>query len=85
MGQKELIKLIEKWESTYPIIYKTNIKKLAEIKGVKPRHIESALEVVNNTARSYTNVGHIARIPFLIGLKLAELLEVDIEKFLENN
>jgi hypothetical protein len=37
-----------------------------------------------NSARSYTNICHTARIEFLTALKLAELLNVEIEKFLEN-
>ncbi len=85
MEQRELIQLIEKWNSTEPTLYKTNIKQLADIKGIKPRHIESALSVPNSTARSYTNINHPARIEFLTGLKLAELLETSIEKFLEIN
>jgi len=84
MDQKELIKLIEQWESTEPNIYKTNIKKIANDKGIKPRHIEASLNVINTTARSYTNVNHPAKIEFLTALKLAELLETEIEKFLEN-
>ncbi len=84
MDQRELIKLIEQWDSTEPIIYKTNIKKIANDKGIKPRHIEANLKVKNTTARSYTNINHPAKIEFLTALKLAELLETEIEKFLEN-
>ncbi len=84
MDQRELIKLIEQWDSTEPIIYKTNIKRLAKNKGIKPRHIEASLNVKNTTARSYTNINHPAKIEFLTALKLAELLETEIEKFLEN-
>lgn len=84
MEQKELIQLIEKWESTEPIIYKTNIKHICEHKNKTTRDIESFFQISFNTARSYINSSHTARIPFLIGLKLADYLEIDIEKFLEN-
>jgi hypothetical protein len=85
MNQQELISLMEQWQNTNPSIYKSNIKRLAGIKGIKPKQIESALQVPNSTAKSYTNIGHPARIEFLTALKLAELLETNVEKFLENN
>lgn len=85
MDQKELIQLIKIWNSTEPTIYKTNIKQMADIKGVKPRHIEAALNVPNSTARSYTNINHPARIEFITALELAELLETEIKTFLEKN
>jgi len=83
MNQKELIKLIEQWQETNPAIYKTNIKVICDSKGIKPRQIEEALQVLYNTARSYTNASHTARIEFLTALKLAELLSVQVEKFLK--
>lgn len=85
MNQKELINLIECWNNTPPALYKANIRRLASLKGIKPKDIESALNVPNSTAKSYTNVGHPARIEFLTALKLAKLLGVEIKKFLENN
>lgn len=84
MNQKELIQLIEQWENTSPALYKVNIKTIADQKGIKPKDIETALQVTYNSARSYTNASHTARIEFLTALKLAELLQVNIEKFLEN-
>lgn len=84
MNQIELIQLMEQWKNTEPKLYKTNIKRLCDIKGVKPRHVESALNVPNSTAKSYTTLSHPARIEFLTALKLAELLKVEVEKFLEN-
>jgi hypothetical protein len=84
MNQKEWIKLIEQWESTNPALYKTNIKAIADNKGIKPKQIETALNVSYNAARSYTNMSHTARIEFLTALKLAELLSVNVENFLEN-
>jgi len=85
MNQRELIQLMNQWQSTEPALYKTNIKRLASLKGIKPKDIESALNVPNSTAKSYTNIGHPARIEFLTALKLAELLGVEVKKFLENN
>jgi hypothetical protein len=84
LNQNELIELIDKWETTSPILYKTNIKAIADQKGIKPRHVETALNVSYNAARSYTNASHTARIEFKTGLKLAELLNVNIEDFLKN-
>lgn len=84
MEQKELIQLIEKWESIEPIIYKTNIKNICEHRGKTTRDIESYFNISFNTARSYINPSHSARIPFLTGLKLAEFLGIDVDKFLEN-
>jgi hypothetical protein len=84
MEQKELVQLIEKWESTEPIIYKTNLKNICKHKGKTIRDIESFFNISFNTARSYINPSHTARIPFLIGLKLAEFLEINVEKLLEN-
>lgn len=83
MNQKELIRLMERWQDMNPAIYKTNIKAVCDSKGIKPRQIEEALQVPYNTARSYTNASHSARIEFLTALKLAELLSVQVEKFLK--
>jgi hypothetical protein len=83
-NQKELIKLMERWENTSPALYKANIKALCNGNDIKPRHIESALKVLNSTAKSYTNVNYKGRIEFLTALKLAELLKVNIEDFLKN-
>jgi hypothetical protein len=85
MKQKELIELIQKWEETSPALYKANIKAIADSKDIKPRQIETALNVSYNAARSYTNAAHTARIEFKTALKLAELLSVNVEKFLEEN
>lgn len=85
MNQSELIKLMERWQNTDPAIYKTNIKVICDSKGIKPRQIEELLQVPYNTARSYTNASHVARIEFLKALKLAEVLGVKVEKFLEEN
>lgn len=85
MNQAELIQLMERWQQTDPALYKANIKIICDSKGIKPRHIEEALQVSYNSARSYTNASHAARIEFLTGLKLAELLDVKVEKFLEEN
>lgn len=82
--QKEYIYLIEQWENTSPALYKANIKAIADQKGIKPRHIETALNVSYNAARSYTNASHTARIEFLTALKLAELLNVNVQDFLKN-
>lgn len=83
-NQKELIQLIEKWESADPIIYKTNIKNICEQQNKTSRDIEAYFNISFNTVRSFLNPSHPARIPFLMGLKLAELLETKIENFLEN-
>jgi transcriptional regulator with XRE-family HTH domain len=85
MNQAELIKLMEQWQDTNPTIYKTNIKAICDSKGVKPRHIEEGLGVSYNSARSYTNAAHSARIEFLTALKLAEMLGVKVEEFLKEN
>jgi len=82
--QKELIELIEKWNNTNPALYKTNIKCLCDEKGIKPKQIQEKLQINYNSARSYTNPAHTARIEFLTALKLAEMLNVNIEKFLKN-
>lgn len=83
-NQKELIQLIETWNNTYPMTYKTNIKRLCDEKNIKPKQIEKTLKVNYNSARSYTNVTHLARIEFLTALKLAEMLETNVEEFLKN-
>ncbi len=83
MNQKELIQLMEQWQEIEPAIYKLNIKRLCDNKGIKPRHIEESLQVTYNSARSYTNSSHTARIEFLTALKLAEMLEINIEEFLK--
>lgn len=82
-NQKELIQLIEIWNGTESAIYKTNIKRLCDEKNIKPKQIEETLQVTYNSARSYTNASHAARIKFLTALKLAEILEVNIEEFLK--
>lgn len=84
MNQKELIQLMEQWQDTEPVIYKAKIKHLCDNKGIKPRQIETALNVSYNAARSYTNASHTARIEFLTALKLAELLNVEVKDFLKN-
>ena len=35
MNQKELIQLMEQWQETEPAIYKSNIKRLCDNKGIK--------------------------------------------------
>ena len=85
MNQKELIKLMEQWQETNPAIYKANIKVICDSKGIKPRQIKEYLQVPYNTARSYTNASHTARIEFLTALKLAELLGIKVENFLKEN
>ena len=82
--QQEYIQLIKQWESTESAIYKTNIKVICDLNDIKPKQIESGINVSYDVARSLTNASHKARIPFLIALKLAKYLKVDIEKFLEN-
>ena len=52
MNQKELIQLMEQWQEIEPAIYKSNIKRLCDNKGIKPRHIEESLQVTYNSARS---------------------------------
>ena len=83
MNQVELIQLIEQWQQTNPAIYKANIKAICDNKGIKPKQIEEHLKVPYNSARSYTNAVHTARIEFLTALKLAELLGVKVEKFMK--
>jgi len=83
VDQSELIKLIEMWQRADPSVYKANIKVICHSKGIKPKQIEEYLNVTYNSARSYTNASHTARIEILTALKLAELLGVKIEKFLE--
>ena len=83
MNQKELIQLMEQWQETEPSTYKTNIKRLCDQKNIKPKQIEETLKVNYNSARSYTNASHTARIEFLTALKLAEMLEVNVEEFLK--
>ena len=83
MNQSELIKLIEIWQRADPSKYKTNIKAICHSKSIKPKQIEEYLQVPYNSARSYINPSHLARIEFITALKLAELLGVRIEKFLE--
>lgn len=85
MNKKDLIELIERWNNATPALYKTNIKRLAHIKGIKPKDIGASLNVPITTAKSYTYVGHPARIEFLTALKLAELLDVQVQEFLEEN
>lgn len=84
MDQKELIVLMELWQQTEPSIYKTNIRAICDSKGVKPRQIEESLHVTYNSARSYLNTSHTARIEFLTALKLANMLGVSVTDFLEN-
>ena len=84
MNQSELIQLITQWEQTDPIIYKSNIKSLCHLKGIKPRHLESTLNISNSMAKSFTNLSHKARIEFKTALQLAELLQVDVTDFLKN-
>ena len=84
-NQTKIIKFMEQWQQHNPALYKANIKAICDTKGIKPRHIQEALQVPYNTVKSYTNVAHTARIEFLTALKLAELLSVNVEKFLENN
>lgn len=83
MNQKELIQLMEQWQEIEPAIYKSNIKRLCDEKNIKPKQIEEVLQVTYNSARSYTNSSHTARIEFLTALKLAEMLEINIEEFLK--
>ena len=78
-----MIQLIETWNNTEPSTYKTNIKRLCDEKNIKPKQIEEVLQVTYNSARSYTNASHTARIEFLTALKLAEMLEVNVEEFLK--
>ena len=82
MNQAELIQLIEQWYRASPVVYKANIKAVCDSKGIKPRHIQEALQVSYSSARSYTNASHAARIEFLTALKLAEFLGIKVEKFL---
>lgn len=82
--QQQLINLMEQWHNTDPAIYKTNIKKIADSQNIKPRQLEKLMNVNYNTARSYTNVAHPARIEFITALKLAELLGVMVTDFLKN-
>jgi len=82
MNQHELIQLMERWQQTEPAIYKVNIKVICDSKGIKPKQIEEGLQVPYNSARSYTNASHTARIEFITALKLAELLGVKVEEFL---
>ena len=83
-NQRELIQLIENWNNIDPALYKSNIKKLCDKKGIKPKQIQEKLQVNYNSARSYTNASHTARIEFLTALKLAEMLETNVEEFLKN-
>lgn len=83
MEQKELIQLMEQWQNVDPLIYKSNIKRLCDFKRVKPRHIVESLNITRNKAVSLCNPSHTGRIEFYDGLRLAELLEVEIQNFLE--
>lgn len=84
MNQKELIQLIEQWNDTEPAIYKTNIKIMSDLKGIRPRHIKEGLNISDSMTRSFLNVSHKARIEFLMALKLAEFLKCDVKDFLKN-
>ncbi len=83
MTQKELLQLIEKWENTEPIIYKTNIRVMCKKKNIKPKNIVEILNIPVTTAKSYTSLTNTSKISFKIALQLAELLEIDIKKLLE--
>lgn len=84
LDQQQLIELMEQWHNTDPAIYKTNIKKIADSQNIKPRQIEKMMQVNYHTARSYTNTVHPARIEFITALKLANMLGVSVQDFLEN-
>ncbi len=77
MDQKELIQLIEKWNTTEPALYKSNIKHISEFKNIKPRHIREGLQISDSMTRSILNVSHKARSEFITALKLAEFLQCD--------
>ena len=85
MNQQQILLLIEQWQHTDPKHYKANIKYLCRVKGVTYNQIMPALNVGYETARSYYNVVHRSKIDFLVALKLAELLGVDVELFLEDH
>jgi hypothetical protein len=74
LNQQQLIQLIEQWQQTNPSIYKTNLKRICDSKNIKPRQLEKLMQVNYNTARSYTNAVHPARIEFITALKLANML-----------
>lgn len=84
LNQKQLINLMEKWQQTSPAIYKTNLKRICDSKNIKPRQLEKLMQVNYNTARSYTNSVHPARIEFITALKLANMLNVNVTDFLED-
>lgn len=83
--QKEYIQLMKQWQDTEPVVYKTNIKRLCDIKGVKPRHIVDSLNITRNKAVSLINPSHKGKVEFYDALRLAELLSIDVENFLANN
>ena len=85
LNQAELINLITQWQHSDPAIYKANIKDICDSKSIKPKQIQEYLNIPYNSARSYTNAAHPARIEFITALKLAELLGVNVEEFLKNN
>ena len=84
MNQSDLITLITQWQQTDPTIYKSNIKALCHLKGIKPRHLESTLNISYSMAKSIVNPSHKARIEFLMALILAEYLQCDVKDFLKN-
>lgn len=82
--QKEILALIEQWQHTDPKLYKINIRHQCRSKGITAKQIMPALNVTCETARSYYNVAHKSKIDFLIALKLAELLGIDVKLFLQD-
>jgi hypothetical protein len=82
LNQQQLIQLMEQWQKSDPAQYKANLKAICDSQGIKSKQLQEALQVPYNTARSYTNASHTARIEFITALKLAEFLGVKVEKFL---
>ena len=82
-NQYEILELMEKWYNTEQSKYKANIYRIYKVKRLKPKDIITAMQVGSNTAKSYICAAHPARLEFITALKLAEFLEVDIERFLD--
>jgi hypothetical protein len=83
MEQQELIQLMERWQQAEPAHYKTKIKTLCDQQDIKPRHLVELFNITRSKAVSLINPLHPGRIEFYDAVRLAELLKVKVENFLE--
>jgi len=81
--QQKVLILMERWQQAEPAHYKARIKTLCDQQNIKPRHLVELLSIKRSKASSFTNPLHQGRIEFYDAVRLAELLKVKVENFLE--